>query len=114
MKHYSGNSCRENEKLYPHRHCEPTGPRGARRDDRLREAIHGSASGQMDCFVACAPRNDDGVIVQIPSAVSASATSAEDFTCTAFSPHACAALTFSMRSSKNRMREAGTPIAFTT
>ena len=27
-------------------------------DDRLREAIHGAASGGMDCFVALAPRND--------------------------------------------------------
>src|SRR6185437_12498028 len=34
------------------RHCEPTGPREARPDDRLREAIHLSACGGMDCFVA--------------------------------------------------------------
>ena len=33
------------------RHCEPTGPRGARPDDRLREAIHGRAT-TLDCFVA--------------------------------------------------------------
>ncbi len=37
------------------RHCEPTGPRSARPDDRLREAIHLT---NMDCFVACAARND--------------------------------------------------------
>jgi hypothetical protein len=29
------------------RHCERS------------EAIHGAASGEMDCFVASAPRNDD-------------------------------------------------------
>ena len=40
------------------RHCEPTGPREARPDDRLREAIQLCASGTMDCFVARAPRND--------------------------------------------------------
>jgi hypothetical protein len=34
------------------RHCEPTGPREARPDDRLREAIHLSTRGDMDCFVA--------------------------------------------------------------
>jgi len=44
------------------RHCEPTGPREARPDDRLRdlsaealakaEAIHRAASADMDCFVA--------------------------------------------------------------
>src|SRR5271169_5912228 len=42
------------------RHCEPTGRREAPPDDRLREAIHSSAGGGMDCFVACAPRNDGG------------------------------------------------------
>src|SRR6185312_6871830 len=41
------------------RHRDPTGPRYARPDDRLREAIHRSASGDMDCFVAYAPRNDN-------------------------------------------------------
>jgi hypothetical protein len=50
------------------RHCEPTGRREAPPDDRLREAIHASACGAMDCFVASAqncsailsraPRND--------------------------------------------------------
>jgi hypothetical protein len=47
------------------RHCEePTGPRKARPDDRLRdEAIPGSASGGMDCFASLAmtsliPRDD--------------------------------------------------------
>jgi len=35
-----------------HRHCEPTGRREAPPDDRLREAIHLSARGAMDCFVA--------------------------------------------------------------
>src|SRR5262249_52082081 len=29
-------------------------------DDRLREAIHATASGEVDCFVATAPRNDGG------------------------------------------------------
>jgi hypothetical protein len=38
--------------LFPPRHCEPTGRREAPPDDRLREAIHGTASGDMDCFVA--------------------------------------------------------------
>jgi hypothetical protein len=28
-------------------------------DDRLREAIHRAVRGSLDCFVACAPRNDD-------------------------------------------------------
>src|SRR6185437_14079413 len=38
------------------RHCEePTGPREARPDDRLRdEAIHASASDEMDCFASLA------------------------------------------------------------
>ena len=40
------------------RHCEPPGPRDARPDDRLRETIQVCARGQMDCFVARAPRND--------------------------------------------------------
>jgi hypothetical protein len=40
------------------RHCEPTGPREARPDDTLREAIHFPAYGRMDCFVALLPRND--------------------------------------------------------
>src|SRR5271163_2212325 len=40
------------------RHCEPPGPRAARPDDRLREAIHATARGKMDCFVAIAPRKD--------------------------------------------------------
>jgi hypothetical protein len=40
------------------RHCEPTGPREARPDDRLREAIQLYTRGSMDCFVATAPRND--------------------------------------------------------
>jgi predicted 3-demethylubiquinone-9 3-methyltransferase (glyoxalase superfamily) len=40
------------------RHCEPTGPREARPDDRLREAIH-LAEIKLDCFVASAPRNDE-------------------------------------------------------
>jgi hypothetical protein len=35
-----------------HRHCELTGPRGARPDDRLREEIHAATSGNVDCFVA--------------------------------------------------------------
>src|SRR5690242_20196439 len=60
---------RENSRLSPHssstthanatehlhntlRHCEPTGRREAPPDDRLREAIHVAARGQMDCFVA--------------------------------------------------------------
>jgi hypothetical protein len=36
------------------RHCEePTGPRKARPDDRLRdEAIHLSPRGEMDCFAS--------------------------------------------------------------
>jgi len=34
------------------RHCEPTGPRKARPDDRLREAIHLTRERRMDCFVA--------------------------------------------------------------
>jgi len=29
-------------------------------DDMLREAIHASPRGKMDCFVACARRNDGG------------------------------------------------------
>ena len=36
---------------HPHRHCEPTGPRGARPDDRLREALQSHAM-TLDCFVA--------------------------------------------------------------
>src|SRR3981081_1420281 len=44
--------------IYRSRHCEPTGRRKAPPDDRLREAIHSSANGEMDCFVACASRND--------------------------------------------------------
>src|SRR5690349_8753636 len=40
------------------RHCDPPGRREAPTDDRLREAIHLSACGAMDCFVAIAPRND--------------------------------------------------------
>src|SRR5271166_1237364 len=41
------------------RHCEPTGPRRARPDDRLREAIQSRAcgSGLLRRF---APRNDGG------------------------------------------------------
>jgi hypothetical protein len=41
-----------------HRHCKPTGPREARPDYRLREAIHPSPPGKMDCFVRFAPRNN--------------------------------------------------------
>ena len=42
------------------RHCEPTGPaRSGRPDDRLREAIQSSVPPTLDCFVACAPRNDE-------------------------------------------------------
>src|SRR5882724_926877 len=42
------------------RHCEPTGRRKAPPDDGLREAIQGSTK-ELDCFVACAPRNDDAL-----------------------------------------------------
>jgi hypothetical protein len=42
-------------------------------DDRLREAIHASTRGRMDCFVAYAPRNDDEVRVSSPAARSARA-----------------------------------------
>jgi hypothetical protein len=35
-----------------------TGSRECAPDDGLREAIHGAASGELDCFVAYAPRND--------------------------------------------------------
>src|SRR6185312_5439525 len=41
------------------RHCERS------------EAIHGSASGGMDCFVACAPRNDGCGVSQMHHAASA-------------------------------------------
>src|SRR5882757_2222751 len=34
------------------RHCEPPGWREAPPDDRLREAIHRAACGDVDCFVA--------------------------------------------------------------
>src|SRR5690242_5259604 len=34
------------------RHCEPTGPRNARPNERFREAIHGAPCRDMDCFVA--------------------------------------------------------------
>jgi hypothetical protein len=36
----------------PIRYCEPTGPRKARRDDRLREAIQSGKEKILDCFVA--------------------------------------------------------------
>jgi hypothetical protein len=36
---------------HPHRHCEPTSPREARLNDRLREAIQSHAM-TLDCFVA--------------------------------------------------------------
>src|SRR5258708_3239303 len=36
------------------------GSRVCAADDRLREAIHPSARGCMDCFVAIAPRNEGG------------------------------------------------------
>ncbi|KRR04009.1 hypothetical protein CP49_12615 [Bradyrhizobium valentinum] len=36
------------------------GSRECAPDDRLREAIHRAACGDMDCFVAFAPRNDGG------------------------------------------------------
>ena len=38
------------------------GSRECAPDDRLREAIHATADGGMDCFVAVAPRNDGGEI----------------------------------------------------
>src|SRR5262249_13017078 len=34
------------------------GSRECAPDDRLREAIHAAARGELDCFVAVAPRND--------------------------------------------------------
>ena len=46
------NSCRGNAKVCP-RHCERS------------EAIHSSACGAMDCFVAVAPRNDDDGLFEI-------------------------------------------------
>ena len=39
-------------------------------DDRLREAIHLSTRGTMDCFVAFAPRNDVQMRLRIPAALS--------------------------------------------
>src|SRR6266404_3464590 len=47
------------------RHCEPTGRRPAPPDDRLREAIQKAASKRLDCFVACAPRNDGEALVHV-------------------------------------------------
>jgi hypothetical protein len=40
------------------RHCEPTGPREARPDDRLREAIHLAAERKSGLLRRVAPRND--------------------------------------------------------
>ena len=82
MKQSSGEMSREDAKLrlrvqmrvdeeqcFPTlNHCEPTGPREARPDDRLREAIQNPSEERLDCFVASAqncfailsraPRND--------------------------------------------------------
>src|SRR6185437_7782739 len=44
---------------------EPPGPRKARSDDRLREAIQGRKE-RLDCFVACAPRNDGWGLMIVP------------------------------------------------
>jgi hypothetical protein len=41
------------------RHCEPTGPRAARPDDRLREGIQFLAAATSGLLRRCAPRNDD-------------------------------------------------------
>jgi hypothetical protein len=41
------------------------GSRECAPDDRLREAIHVAASGGVDCFVACAPRDDAGATQRI-------------------------------------------------
>jgi len=49
-------------------HWRETGPRGARPDDRLREAIQNlSGDPFLNCFVARAPRDDDVERVCVPS-----------------------------------------------
>jgi hypothetical protein len=41
-------SCQLVAPIARHRHCEPTGRRGAPPDDSLREAIHSAACGSLD------------------------------------------------------------------
>jgi hypothetical protein len=45
-------------RAYPKSSLRANGSRERAPDDRLREAIHSAACGEMDCFVAVAPRND--------------------------------------------------------
>jgi hypothetical protein len=53
------------------RHCEePTGPREARPDDRLREeAIHIATSGKMDCFASLAMTVEVVLLLSIYQAI---------------------------------------------
>ena len=60
MKRSNTSTGRSETKNIRRRHCEPTGPaRSGRPNARLREAIERPRIEDLDCFVACAPRNDE-------------------------------------------------------